>query len=196
MDHVTVTLPDGTDASLTTYTHADWRKPLQPGNWVHGLVMEVKARHACKHGDKAPKAQPGAGRDIEVRVEFAPELRFVTLRLGIAPLRDDDRLIEEAAAAAAEADVAVVVVGSADGAESEGYDRESLALTAGVPLHVVAGRLGDDPRTLLGVYAHLLPHSDEQAAEAVAAALVVGSASESVDKALTNSEAPEPETAL
>lgn len=48
----------------------------------------------------------------------------------------------------------------------------TLALTEGVPLHVVAGRLGDDPRTLLGVYSHLLPHSDEQAAEAVAAAIV------------------------
>jgi integrase len=49
----------------------------------------------------------------------------------------------------------------------------TLALTATppVPLHVVAGRLGDDPRTLLGTYAHLLPHSDAMAAEAVAAAL-------------------------
>jgi integrase len=28
----------------------------------------------------------------------------------------------------------------------------TIALTEGVPLHVVAGRLGDDPRTLLGVY--------------------------------------------
>jgi integrase len=50
----------------------------------------------------------------------------------------------------------------------------TLALTASppVPLHIVAGRLGDDPTTLLGVYAHLLPRSDEQAADALAAALV------------------------
>ncbi len=49
----------------------------------------------------------------------------------------------------------------------------TLALTATppVPLHVVAGRLGDDPKTLLGTHAHLLPHSDAMAAEAVAAAL-------------------------
>jgi len=40
----------------------------------------------------------------------------------------------------------------------------TIALSEGVPLHVVAGRLGDDARTLLGTYAHLLPHSDEQAA--------------------------------
>ncbi|MGC2374264.1 MAG: site-specific integrase [Solirubrobacteraceae bacterium] len=58
----------------------------------------------------------------------------------------------------------------------------TLALTADppVPLHVVAGRLGDDPKTVLGTYAHLLPHSDAMAAEAVAAALV--------DNPLTNVE--------
>ena len=54
----------------------------------------------------------------------------------------------------------------------------TIALTEGIPLHVVAGRLGNDPRTLLGTYAHLLPHSDEMAARAVAAVLV--------DKPLTN----------
>lgn len=47
----------------------------------------------------------------------------------------------------------------------------TLALTNGIPLHVVAGRLGDDPRTLLGTYAHLLPHSDEEAANVVAEVL-------------------------
>ena len=41
----------------------------------------------------------------------------------------------------------------------------TIALTEGVPLHVVAGRLGDRAETLLATYAHLLPHSDEVAAE-------------------------------
>jgi hypothetical protein len=54
----------------------------------------------------------------------------------------------------------------------------TLALTAGVPLHVVAARLGDHPQTLLSTYAHLLPHSDAMAADAVAAAID--------DKSLTN----------
>jgi len=36
---------------------------------------------------------------------------------------------------------------------------------------IVAARLGDDPRTVLSTYAHLLPQSDELAAERVAAAL-------------------------
>jgi hypothetical protein len=33
----------------------------------------------------------------------------------------------------------------------------TLALTASVPVHIVAARLGDDPRTVLATYAHLLP---------------------------------------
>jgi integrase len=44
------------------------------------------------------------------------------------------------------------------------------ALTSGVPVHIVAARLGDDPKTVRSTYAHLLPQSDELAAERVAAA--------------------------
>jgi integrase len=47
----------------------------------------------------------------------------------------------------------------------------TLALTSGVPVHIVAARLGDTPATVLGTYAHLLPQSDEVAAERVAAAI-------------------------
>ena len=38
-----------------------------------------------------------------------------------------------------------------------------------MPIHIVAARLGDDPKTVLDVYSHLLPQSDEIAAERVAA---------------------------
>jgi integrase len=74
----------------------------------------------------------------------------------------------------------------------------TLALTASppVPLHVVAGRLGDDPAQVLGTYAHLLPHSDAMAADAVAAQLVDAGAS--VYKAWTSSadiHATEPKNA-
>jgi integrase len=51
----------------------------------------------------------------------------------------------------------------------------TLALTSGVPVHIVAARLGDDPKTVLSTYAHLLPQSDELAAERVAAALALES---------------------
>jgi integrase len=47
----------------------------------------------------------------------------------------------------------------------------TLALTSGVPVHIVAARLGDTPQTVLGTYAHLLPQSDEIAAERIAHAL-------------------------
>jgi hypothetical protein len=42
----------------------------------------------------------------------------------------------------------------------------------GEAVHIVAARLGDDAKTVLSTYAHLLPESDELAAERVAAALV------------------------
>jgi beta-glucosidase len=69
-----------------------------------------------------------AGREVDVRVEFRPDSRFVTMRLGIAPRWQEEGLLERAAQAAAAAGVAIVVVGSAEGTESEGFDRESMAL--------------------------------------------------------------------
>lgn len=47
----------------------------------------------------------------------------------------------------------------------------TLMLTGGIPVHVVAARVGDTPTTVLSSYAHLLPQSDELAAERVAAVL-------------------------
>jgi integrase len=43
------------------------------------------------------------------------------------------------------------------------------ALTSGVPVHVVAARIGDDPAIVLRTYSHLLPSSDAEAVERVAA---------------------------
>lgn len=44
----------------------------------------------------------------------------------------------------------------------------TLMLTSGVPIHVVAARLGDRSETILKTYAHLLPQSDEAAAVGMA----------------------------
>src|SRR4029077_16043872 len=49
------------------------------------------------------------------------------------------------------------------------HTHASLALSNGVPLHVMAARLGDRPETILKTYAHLLPTSDAEAVEQVAA---------------------------
>ena len=52
------------------------------------------------------------------------------------------------------------------------YSAATHLLTAGVPVHVVSGRLGhSSPVVTLRVCAHVLPHSDEQAAEVMAAVL-------------------------
>jgi len=107
-----------------------------------------------------------AGRDVEVQIEYRPDLRFVTLRLGIMPVLEDGRLIEEAVAAAAEADVAVVVVGSAEGTESEGYDRDSLALP-GRQDELVARVAAANPSTVVVVnsgMAVLMPWAGDVAA--------------------------------
>ena len=71
------------------------------------------------------------GTDTELRVDFWPAADGagpLAVRLGIVPAADDEVLLVEAEAAAATADAAVVVVGSAELTESEGFDRPGLAL--------------------------------------------------------------------
>ena len=72
-----------------------------------------------------------AGRETPVRLEFRPAADGegpLAVRLGIVPAADDDELLAEAERAAGLADAAIVVVGSAPMTESEGFDRETLAL--------------------------------------------------------------------
>ena len=72
-----------------------------------------------------------AGSATMLRLEFRPAedgAGPLAVRLGLAPVADDDTLLADAEAAAAGADAAVVVVGSAELTESEGFDRETLAL--------------------------------------------------------------------
>jgi beta-glucosidase len=55
-------------------------------------------------------------------------LPLITFQLLIAPDSDDEEELADAVALAGEADVAVVVVGTTEEVESEGFDRASLAL--------------------------------------------------------------------
>ncbi len=95
-----------------------------------------------------------AGEEIEVRAECRRGVRadvpFVTMRLGIAPAPEEDGMLTEAVEAAAAADVAVVVIGSADGTESEGYDRSALALP-GRQDELVSRVAAANPRTVVVV---------------------------------------------
>jgi len=107
-----------------------------------------------------------AGREVDVRLDFRPEKRFVTLRLGIAPQRDDEDLIEEAVQAADDADVAVVVIGSAEGTESEGYDKETMVLP-GRQDELVRRVAAANPNTVVVVNSGmpvLMPWADQVAA--------------------------------
>jgi beta-glucosidase len=72
-----------------------------------------------------------AGSETLLRLEFRPAADGagpLSVRLGLVPSAADETLLDEAEAAAAAADVAVVVVGSAELTESEGFDRATLAL--------------------------------------------------------------------
>jgi integrase len=48
------------------------------------------------------------------------------------------------------------------------HTHATILLTNRIPVHMVAARLGDRAETVLATYAHLLPQSDEQAAERMA----------------------------
>jgi len=107
-----------------------------------------------------------AGRDVDVRLEYRPEKRFVTLRLGIAPKLEDEDLIEEAAQAADDSDIAVVVIGSAEGTESEGYDKETMVLP-GRQDELVRRVAAANPNTVVVVNSGLpvlMPWADQVAA--------------------------------
>ena len=91
----------------------------------------------------------------------------VATTLGHRPPRpDEDGLIEEAVHQAAESDVAVVVVGTTEQVESEGFDRTSLALP-GRQDELVSRVAAANPRTIVVVNAGspvLMPWSSEVAA--------------------------------
>jgi len=70
-----------------------------------------------------------AGDEIAVVLRHEPEGPFTAIQLNAdLPHAPDDDEIERAVALAAGADAAVVVVGTTEEVESEGFDRESLAL--------------------------------------------------------------------
>ncbi|HUL25625.1 MAG TPA: glycoside hydrolase family 3 C-terminal domain-containing protein [Streptosporangiaceae bacterium] len=110
-----------------------------------------------------------AGQEAEVRLDFRPADGVdapLAVRLGIAADEDEDIMIAEAVRAAADAAAAVVVVGSAEAAESEGFDRETLALP-GRQDELVARVAAVNPRTVVVVNAGmpvLMPWAGDVAA--------------------------------
>ena len=110
-----------------------------------------------------------AGQEAEIRLDFHPADGVnapLAIRLGIAVDEDEDTMMAEAVRAAARARAAVVVVGSAGAAESEGFDRETLALP-GRQDELVARVAEVNPRTVVVVNAGmpvLMPWAGDVAA--------------------------------
>jgi beta-glucosidase len=112
-----------------------------------------------------------AGRPVEVvltqRITGQDQASFVAFTLGHAsPGIGADELIEEAVRLATGADVAVVVVGTTEEVESEGFDRESLNLP-GRQDELVARVAAANPRTVVVVNSGspvLMPWSEDVAA--------------------------------
>jgi beta-glucosidase len=72
-----------------------------------------------------------AGQQVRLTVEFRPAADGdgpLAIRFGIVPAVDDETLLAAAVVAAQGAEAAIVVVGSADLTEGEGFDRTTLAL--------------------------------------------------------------------
>ena len=113
------------------------------------------------------------GRAVDIRVEVDVEefnaavSHGLVLRVGSVPVEEDAAaLIAEAVAVARAADAVVVVVGTNARIESEGHDRESLALP-GHQDELVRAVAAANPRTTVVVNAGapvLLPWRDEVAA--------------------------------
>ena len=110
-----------------------------------------------------------AGRRVDVRIRYRwPEGGFI-FRVGLVvgpPLQAADDELAHAVELAASSDVAVVVVGTSDAVESEGFDRTSLALP-GRQDELVRAVAAANPRTVVVVNAGApveLPWRDEVAA--------------------------------
>ncbi len=100
-----------------------------------------------------------AGVPVDLRIDFEPRsttgepVTAMALTIGIAPPEmSADDLIARASEDAARADVAVVVVGTNERVESEGFDRESLRLP-GEQDRLVEAVLDANPNTIVVINA-------------------------------------------
>jgi beta-glucosidase len=116
-----------------------------------------------------------AGQEVPVVLRFEPapgegfgdaEIAMVTFQLNVARQTADEEELEQAVALARAADVAVVVVGTTEEVESEGFDRDSLVLP-GRQDELVGRVAAANPRTIVVVNAGapvLLPWLEEVSA--------------------------------
>jgi beta-glucosidase len=116
------------------------------------------------------------GRDVPVELTYrttggetmlgGAEVTMLTVQLNVEPVIDERSEFDHAVSLAAESDVAVVVVGTNEEVESEGFDRTSLALP-GRQDELVSAVAAINPRTVVVVNSGapvLLPWADDVAA--------------------------------
>jgi beta-glucosidase len=113
-----------------------------------------------------------AGRDVPVELTYRPtggtalggaEVTMLIIQLNVEPVFDEEAEFDRAVALAADSDVAVVVVGTNEEVESEGFDRTSLALP-GRQDELVRAVAAANPRTVVVLNSGapvLLPWADE-----------------------------------
>ncbi|MFI6624608.1 beta-glucosidase [Streptomyces sp. NPDC050528] len=156
----------------------DVRLQLPPGaDLVEGLMTPPQRLHTVElaEGEETEvvlihdiaAAQEVATHDDDVSTDDALGDAVTMFQLNLQPPHgNDDEEIERAVALAREADVAVVVVGTTEEVESEGFDRDSLALP-GRQDELVRRVAEANPRTVVVVNSGapvLLPWSEEVAA--------------------------------
>ncbi|HEV2241752.1 MAG TPA: glycoside hydrolase family 3 C-terminal domain-containing protein [Streptosporangiaceae bacterium] len=95
------------------------------------VVPDDPVEAMARPGELRATVALSAGREAQIRLEYTPAADGegpLAVRLGIVAAAADDDLLAQAVRAAGQADVAVLVVGSAEMTESEGFDRDTLAL--------------------------------------------------------------------
>jgi beta-glucosidase len=95
------------------------------------VVPEDPVEAMARPGELRATVAFKPGREAQIRLEYSPAADGegpLSVRLGIVPAASPGDLLAEAVQAASAADAAVVVVGSAEMTESEGFDRDTLAL--------------------------------------------------------------------
>jgi beta-glucosidase len=133
-----------------------------------------------KPPQRAADVELEADQDVPVELTYRPgggatelggaDVTMLTVQLNVAPVIDEQAEFDHAVSLAADSDVAVIVVGTSEEVESEGFDRTSLALP-GRQDDLVRAVAAANPRTVVVVNSGapvLLPWIDEAAAVLVA----------------------------
>jgi beta-glucosidase len=137
---------DGTISLLATYRPETSGPHMVGAAGVGRLTLTVDGSVAAAGDTPVPAdpvetmTRPGevtgaveltAGQPVQVRLDFLPSAEAegpLAVRLGIVAAPDEEAALDQAVMAAATAGAAVVVVGSAETTESEGFDRATLRL--------------------------------------------------------------------